>query len=158
MHSGANGLLSQCIQQAGYGFTNPGHSFYNWDAKSFDPGPSGSQMLMQAFHDASSGSADEVSKVVFISRALDVLRAKHSALQTCCTSDVLHHRHVAFQTFCTFGTQHVVSQSNCIPEMYPYPACSCSCVTQPCTACFAAHCSLVPSHRCMCLGALQHHL
>lgn len=61
--AGANGLFSQCIQQAGYGFTSPGHSFYHWDAKSFDPGPMGSQMLTQAFHNASLGTADEVSRV-----------------------------------------------------------------------------------------------
>ena len=64
--AGANGLFSLCIQQAGYGFTSPGHSFYHWDAKSFDPGPLGSQTLIQAFHNASLGSADEVSRVIFL--------------------------------------------------------------------------------------------
>ncbi|KAL3145601.1 hypothetical protein ABBQ32_003149 [Trebouxia sp. C0010 RCD-2024] len=67
----ANALFSHCIQQAGYAFTSPGHAFYHWDAKSFDPGPLDSQMhpgplnsllLLHAFRNASLGTADEVSR------------------------------------------------------------------------------------------------
>lgn len=67
----ANALFSHCIQQAGYAFTSPGHAFFHWDAKSFDPGPLDSQMhpgplnsllLLHAFQNASLGTADEVSR------------------------------------------------------------------------------------------------
>lgn len=57
---GADDLFSRCLQQAGYAFTSPGHSFYHWEAKSFDPGPQHSQLLEKIFHDASSGAAQDI--------------------------------------------------------------------------------------------------
>lgn len=57
-------MFSRCLQQAGYAFTSPGHSFYHWEAKSFDPGPQHSQLLEKIFHDASSGAAQDIPLVI----------------------------------------------------------------------------------------------
>ena len=112
--AGANGLFSQCIQQAGYGFTSPGRSFYHWDAKSFDPGPLGSQTLIQAFHNASLGSADEVSRVNFLPYCY---RSAAHALYTrclyfasaCCCTDLQRQTDKHWLLTCLLQSSEMVS-------------------------------------------------
>ena len=54
--SGGDAFLSRCIWQAGYAFTDPGYSFYHWEAKSFDPGPESSRKLVRDFSAALLGA------------------------------------------------------------------------------------------------------
>lgn len=54
--AGGDAFLSRCIWQAGYAFTDPGYSFYHWEAKSFDPGPESSRKLVQDFSAALLGA------------------------------------------------------------------------------------------------------
>ena len=61
--SGGDALISVCLWKAGYGFTDPGYSFYHWEAKSFDPGPENSTLLLAYLEDAISNNADQYSLV-----------------------------------------------------------------------------------------------
>ena len=61
--SGGDALISVCLWRAGYAFTDPGYSFYHWEAKSFDPGPENSTALLAYLEDAMSNSSDQYSLV-----------------------------------------------------------------------------------------------
>ena len=61
--SGGDALISVCLWKAGYGFTDPGYSFYHWEAKSFDPGPENSVGLLSYLEAAVSNTADQYSLV-----------------------------------------------------------------------------------------------
>lgn len=61
--SGGDALISVCLWKAGYGFTDPGYSFYHWEAKSFDPGPENSAGLLSYLEAAMSNNADQYSLV-----------------------------------------------------------------------------------------------
>ena len=61
--SGGDALISVCLWKAGYGFTDPGYSFYHWEAKSFDPGPENSTGLLSYLEDAMSNNADQYALV-----------------------------------------------------------------------------------------------
>ena len=61
--SGGDALISVCLWKAGYAFTDPGYSFYHWEAKSFDPGPENSAGLLSYLEAAVSNSADQYSLV-----------------------------------------------------------------------------------------------
>lgn len=49
--------------KAGYGFTDPGYSFYHWEAKAFDPGPEISRKLVQDFSEALLSTCDTATLV-----------------------------------------------------------------------------------------------
>ena len=61
--SGGDALISVCLWRAGYGFTDPGYSFYHWEAKSFDPGPENSAGLLSYLEAAMANTADQYSLV-----------------------------------------------------------------------------------------------
>lgn len=61
--SGGDALISVCLWRAGYAFTDPGYSFYHWEAKSFDPGPENSTALLAYLGDAISNNSDQYSLV-----------------------------------------------------------------------------------------------
>ena len=63
--AGGDAFLSECIMRAGYGFTDPGYSFYHWEAKSFDPGPEISRKLVQDFSEAVLSTCDSATLVSF---------------------------------------------------------------------------------------------
>jgi len=65
-HAGGDAFLSRCIWQAGYAFTDPGYSFYHWEAKSFDPGPESSHQLVQHLTSALLGACEPESLVRFL--------------------------------------------------------------------------------------------
>lgn len=53
--------------RAGYGFTDPGYSFYHWEAKAFDPGPEISRKLVQDFSEAVLSTCDSATLVSSLS-------------------------------------------------------------------------------------------
>lgn len=63
-------MISICLWRAGFGFTDPGYTFYHWEAKSFDPGPERSQQLVDLLRKADSGTADSDSLVRNLHKAL----------------------------------------------------------------------------------------
>ena len=63
--SGGDALISVCLWKAGFGFTDPGYSFYHWEAKYFDPGPENSNGLLSYLEAAMSNTADQYSLVSF---------------------------------------------------------------------------------------------
>ena len=63
--AGGDAFLSRCIWKAGYAFTDPGYSFYHWEAKSFDPGPESSRQLVQDLRIALLGACPPESLVRF---------------------------------------------------------------------------------------------
>jgi len=63
--AGGDAFLSRCIWKAGYAFTDPGYSFYHWEAKSFDPGPESSRQLVQDLRTALLGACPPESLVRF---------------------------------------------------------------------------------------------
>ena len=93
MFPGGDAFLSRCIWKAGYGFTDPGYSFYHWEAKSFDPGPETSRKLVQDFSNALLSTCDASTLVCdachecTAPRSLESIDLKASASKT---PDPLH--------------------------------------------------------------------
>ncbi|DBA79457.1 TPA: hypothetical protein ACH3X2_007729 [Trebouxia sp. C0005] len=73
--TGGDALLSRCIWKAGYAFTDPGYSFYHWEAKSFDPGPESSRQLVQDLRTALLGACPPESLEVLSHIATTHIRA-----------------------------------------------------------------------------------
>lgn len=78
--TGGDAFLSRCVWKAGYAFTDPGYSFYHWEAKSFDPGPEASQKLVQDFSTALMGSCAEEPLEVISHIATSHVRAQQQGL------------------------------------------------------------------------------
>ncbi|KAL0044069.1 hypothetical protein WJX82_007075 [Trebouxia sp. C0006] len=72
--SGGDALISVCLWRAGYAFTDPGYSFYHWEAKSFDPGPENSTALLAYLGDAISNNSDQYSLELLTHMATSHLR------------------------------------------------------------------------------------
>ncbi|KAL0040094.1 hypothetical protein WJX79_006208 [Trebouxia sp. C0005] len=72
--SGGDALISVCLWRAGYAFTDPGYSFYHWEAKSFDPGPENSTVLLAYLEDATSNNSDQYSLELLTHLATSHLR------------------------------------------------------------------------------------
>ncbi|DBB16076.1 TPA: hypothetical protein ACH3X3_003441 [Trebouxia sp. C0006] len=73
--SGGDALISVCLWRAGYAFTDPGYSFYHWEAKSFDPGPENSTALLAYLGDAISNNSDQYSLELLTHMATSHLRS-----------------------------------------------------------------------------------
>lgn len=73
--TGGDAFLSRCIWKAGYAFTDPGYSFYHWEAKSFDPGPESSRQLVQDLRTALLGACPPDSLEVISHIATTHIRA-----------------------------------------------------------------------------------
>ncbi|DBA83020.1 TPA: hypothetical protein ACH3X1_006796 [Trebouxia sp. C0004] len=73
--SGGDALISVCLWRAGYAFTDPGYSFYHWEAKSFDPGPENSTALLAYLEDAISNNSDQYSLELLTHMATSHLRS-----------------------------------------------------------------------------------
>lgn len=73
--TGGDAFLSRCIWKAGYAFTDPGYSFYHWEAKSFDPGPESSRQLVQDLRIALLGACPPESLEVLSHIATTHIRA-----------------------------------------------------------------------------------
>ena len=104
--SGGDALISVCLWKAGYAFTDPGYSFYHWEAKSFDPGPENSAGLLSYLEAAVSNSADQYSLV----RTATLLHV--FVLHGCCWASGLRQ---APTTSCRL-------QSSVLPDLYPLKA------------------------------------
>lgn len=77
--SGGDALISVCLWKAGYAFTDPGYSFYHWEAKSFDPGPENSAGLLSHLGAAIVNSADQYSLVRAAAQDLSICIAYMTA-------------------------------------------------------------------------------
>ncbi|KAL3156131.1 hypothetical protein ABBQ32_012426 [Trebouxia sp. C0010 RCD-2024] len=78
--SGGDALISVCLWRAGYGFTDPGYSFYHWEAKSFDPGPENSAGLLSYLEAAISNTADQYSLELLSHVATSHLRSHNQGI------------------------------------------------------------------------------
>lgn len=78
--SGGDALISVCLWRAGYAFTDPGYSFYHWEAKSFDPGPENSTALLAYLEDAISNNSDQYSLVSNFIQKINAVASLHG----CC--------------------------------------------------------------------------